>query len=122
MGRVLLVDDDVEQTSLRKLIFEHAGHHVATASDCDTARTAFTESAPQVVIMDLRIPNEGDGLALIREFRATRPSVRIVVFSGYACDLAGSAEAPMIDTVVTKPARSERLLSLVAKLAISQTK
>jgi CheY-like chemotaxis protein len=118
MPRVLLVDDDVDQTSLRKLIFERAGHEVATASDCDTARAAFTESAPQVVIMDLRIPNEGDGLALIREFRAARPSVRIVVFSGYACDLAGSVEAPMIDTVVTKPARSERLLSLVTKLVL----
>jgi CheY-like chemotaxis protein len=118
MTRVLLVDDDAEQTSIRKLIFERAGHDVMTANDCESARAAFTRSAPQVVVMDLRIPNEGDGLALIREFRLAHPEVRIVVLSGYAYDLSGAPEATMIDTVMTKPARSERLLSLVSKLAV----
>jgi CheY-like chemotaxis protein len=117
MPRVLLVDDDAEQTSIRKLIFEHAGHEVSTANDCESARAAFRECAPQVIVMDLRIPNQGDGLALIREFRSTRPDVKIIALSGYADDLSGAPEAAMIDTVLAKPARSERLLSAVARLA-----
>lgn len=118
MPRVLLVDDDAEQTSIRKLIFERAGHDVMTANDCESARVAFTQCAPQVIVIDLRIPNEGDGLALIREFRSNHPEVRIVVLSGYGYDLSGAPEATMIDTVLTKPARTERLLSAVAKLAV----
>ncbi len=118
MPRVLLVDDDAEQTSIRKLIFERAGHEVMTASDCESARAAFAQRAPQVVVMDLRIPNEGGGLELIREFRTAQPDVRIVVLSGYAYELSGAPEATLIDAVLTKPARSERLLSLVSKLAV----
>ena len=118
MARVLLVDDDADQTAIRKMIFERAGHDVAAALTCDEARRAFTAHDPEIVVMDLRLPGENDGLGLIREFREMKPDLRIVVLSGYATDVSGKPEAQMINGVLSKPARSARLLSLISKLTL----
>jgi CheY-like chemotaxis protein len=118
MARVLLVDDDADQTAIRKLIFEKAGHDVITAGTCDQARQAFAARDPEIVVMDLRLPGDCDGLELIREFREVKPDLRIVVLSGHPADVAGRPEAQMIDGVLSKPARSARLLSLISKLTL----
>lgn len=115
MARVLLVEDDRTQLGIRKLLVERAGHGVATALTAAEARESFAAAAPDVVILDLAMPEVKDGLALIREFRAARPNVRIVVLSGYTGDLDSRDEGAMVDKVLTKPIRSEKLLALLAQ-------
>jgi CheY-like chemotaxis protein len=112
MARVLVVDDDPAGIEIRRLILERRGHQVATATDAEHARSAFGEVAPETVVLDLRLPELADGLALIREFRAAAPALRIVVLSG-AADLEGREEAALVDEVLTKPVRSERLLDAI---------
>jgi DNA-binding response OmpR family regulator len=114
MARVLVVDDDRAGLELRKLTLERRGHQVTTASDASEARSAFLSAPPETVILDLRLPQLEDGLALIREFRATAPNVRIVVLSGANTDLDGRPETAMVDQVLGKPVRSERLLDAIA--------
>jgi DNA-binding response OmpR family regulator len=110
--RLLVVDDDPAGLEIRKLILERRGHTVITAGDAAGARAAFQASAPETVILDLRLPRTEDGIALIREFRAATPSVRIVVLSG-ATDLEGREEAKLVDQILIKPVRSERLLDAI---------
>ena len=117
MSRVLLVDDNADQLAVRKLLLEHAAHEVTTAASLAAARTAFAAFRPEVVVVDLRIESDNDGLDLIREFRAADPRVRIIVESGWTEDLAGRVEAAMVDAVVRKPTRSQQLLSTIARLA-----
>jgi CheY-like chemotaxis protein len=114
MARVLLVDDDADGIATRTLLLEHAGHQVTVASDQRSARARFGEAAPDCVIMDLRIPNPEDGLALIREFRQAAPGVKIVVLAGQITDLDGRAESQMVDEVLSKPVRSERLIRAIS--------
>jgi len=116
MSRVLLVDDDPAGLDLRKLILERHGHFVTTASDINQARSTFISAPPECVLMDLRLPEPEDGLALIREFRAASPGVRIVVLSGWSADLDGQPEAALVDEVLTKPVRSELLLRAIGAL------
>ena len=117
MARILLVDDDDDGVAIRQLVLERLGHEVSTATDCATARRQFKARPPEIVIMDLRLPDEGDGAALIRDFRDTNPKCRIIVLSGATGDLKGQPEAAMVDTVLRKPAKTERLVNAISKLA-----
>ena len=113
MACVLLVDDDVDGLEIRTLIFEHEGHHVFAAPDPGRAREHFHAELPDSVILDLRLPDPEDGLALIREFRAASPGVKIVVLAGWRGDLDGRAESSLVDVVLSKPVRSEVLLGAI---------
>lgn len=117
MARVLLVDDDAGGIEIRKMLLEREGHLVSTATDAATARERFRELAPECVILDLRLPSPEDGLALVREFREAAPRVRIVVLAGWGADLEGRPEQRMVNDVLAKPVRSERLISAVKKSA-----
>ena|ERR1700720_1632915 len=119
MARLLLVDDDTPGLELRKLILEREGHQVSAAAHVFAARSLFSEASPDTVVLDLRLPESGDGLALIREFRAAAPHLRIIVLSGCAPDLEGKPEAGMVDELLSKPVRSARLVSAVAGGATS---
>jgi CheY-like chemotaxis protein len=110
--KILLIDDDADSLALRRMIFEAHGHQVAAAADAPTALSLFAQ-APEVVVTDLRIPDPQDGLALIREFRAASPTVRIIVVSGWPADLHGHPERDMIDVLLTKPVPSQTLLSKI---------
>ena len=115
MRSLLLVDDDREGLEIRRLIFEHEGYDVTVATGVSAARTAFSNHAPEFVVLDLRLPRAEDGLALIREFRAHTPGVRIIVLSGWTADLKGRPESAMADAVLAKPVRSEKLIRTLAQ-------
>lgn len=120
MARVLLVDDDPDGLEIRKMLLEREGHRVLTAIDAATARERFREFAPECVILDLRLPSPEDGLALVREFREfpeAAPGLRIVVLAGWSADLEGRPERNLVDEVLAKPVRSERLMGAVRKRA-----
>ncbi|MBZ5631977.1 MAG: response regulator [Acidobacteriia bacterium] len=114
MARVLLVDDDPGGLEIRKMLLERDGHRVSTATNVTSARNRFREITPECVILDLRLPSPEDGLALVREFRQTAPDVRIVVLAGWGADLDGRPEQKLVDEVLAKPVRSERLINAVA--------
>jgi DNA-binding response OmpR family regulator len=113
MAMVLVVDDDAAAVEIRRLVLERHGHTVITATDAGTARAAFMESTPDVVITDLRLPDCEDGLKLIREFRAASVQLKIIVLCGNSADVEGRDEATMVNAILTKPVRSEVLLRAV---------
>ncbi len=114
MTRLLLVDDDRDGLEIRRLIFERAGCHVFVERTATGARRAFTENLPDIVMLDLRLPDLESGLGLIRDFREQAPQVRIIVLAGFAADLDGRPEALLVNTVLAKPVRSEKLMRAVA--------
>lgn len=106
MADVLLVEDDPEQLELRKAILERKGYSVATARNA--AEGMEGRFGCKVIVMDLRIPEERDGLNLIR---AIGDSARIIVLSG-----GGMPELP-VDVFLLKPCPTRVLLDAVARLS-----
>jgi DNA-binding response OmpR family regulator len=122
MSRLLLVDDDAQLLQLYKVILEHAGHHVETAETCAAAFILLAETDPEIVIVDLRVPEMEDGLALIRALRGHRrppgqSSLKIIVTSGWTEDLPAAVRRESVDRVLAKPVRMEVLLRSIAELA-----
>jgi DNA-binding NtrC family response regulator len=114
MRTLLLVDDDRDGLPIRRLIFERAGFEVTTAATVEEARAAFFAHTSEIVLLDLHLPELEDGCALIRDFRNRSPEVRLIVLSGFAGGLHQRPESQMVDLVLEKPLRSEKLLRAVA--------
>lgn len=108
--KVLVVDDDAAALEIRKLVIERRGHSVVLARDAHEARAAFAQGC-DVAVLDLRLPEVSDGLALIREFHPAR----LIVLCGNRGDLDGREESAMVATVLEKPVRSEALLAAIAE-------
>lgn len=77
--RVLVVEDDREIRSLMQSSLSVEGFGVQTAASLSEARALLRHAPPDVVILDLGLP-DGDGEQLVRELRQ-RQSVPIIVVS-----------------------------------------
>jgi len=66
--RVLLVEDEVEIQSFLQRSLTEAGYQVEAAGDARTAERMSVESAHDVLVVDLGLPDE-DGLSLILRLR-----------------------------------------------------
>jgi two-component system OmpR family response regulator len=67
--KILLVDDDPRLRDIVRLALERAGLAVVTASDGRAALTHAAREAPDLVILDIGLP-EMDGLETCRKLRA----------------------------------------------------
>ena len=84
-GTVLLVDDDRSVLSVGRSMLERCGFRVITAEDGAEAVDLFREHADEIcfVILDLTMKRMG-GEQTFRELRKVRPTVQVVISSGYA--------------------------------------
>ncbi len=100
--RVLVVDDDAD---VRRMLVEYLGGHgyaVSQAADGTELRAALEREAPDIVLLDVRMPGE-DGLTLAR-FLRERYDVGIIMVTaaGEAVDRIVGLELGA-DDYITKP-------------------
>jgi CheY-like chemotaxis protein len=79
--RVLVVDDDVSILEVLREGLELAGYDVRAAADGRSAERLYHEWAPDVVILDVFLP-EQNGLTTLLRLRADFPDAAIIVISG----------------------------------------
>jgi PAS domain S-box-containing protein len=86
-GRVLLVDDETTVRHVARRILQRAGYEVVEAADGPEALDQFMVSpdAFDAVVLDLTLPTM-DGKAVLRDLRAIRPELPVVLCSGWSAD------------------------------------
>jgi DNA-binding response OmpR family regulator len=67
--RILVVDDEKQIVEVLKMYLERDGFRVSTASDGAAALAAFESQPPDLVLLDLMLP-QVDGLEVFRRLRA----------------------------------------------------
>ena len=73
-SRILIVDDQPENVLLLERTLKNAGYlHLSGLTDSRKALAAFTDFHPDLIAMDLRMPNV-DGFALLRQLRSRVPT------------------------------------------------
>jgi DNA-binding response OmpR family regulator len=71
MKTVLVVDDEPMVRDVVTRYLERDGHRVVTADDGDAARSMIENESPSLVVLDVMLPGETDGLALCRWIRSS---------------------------------------------------
>ncbi|WP_018995222.1 sigma-54 dependent transcriptional regulator [Thioalkalivibrio sp. ALJ2] len=79
MTRILLVDDEAPIRRAVRRFLEHHGFQVRLAEDLASARAALQEELPDLMLVDLRLP-DGEGIELLAEAGQT-PTV---IMTSYA--------------------------------------
>lgn len=78
---LLLIDDDVHVRRSMRAYFEDMEHEVLEAENGKQGLQLFQENEPDIVLLDLRMPEMG-GLQLLSMFREINPAVPVIIVSG----------------------------------------
>ncbi|GIW09131.1 MAG: DNA-binding response regulator [Dehalococcoidia bacterium] len=108
--RVLVIEDEPRYVRLLTLNFEGEGAVVRAAGSAAEARAVLAEWSPDLIILDLGLPDE-DGLALCQQLRGQSSApIVIVTARGATPDRVRGLDLGA-DDYVTKPFAPEELLA-----------
>lgn len=115
--RFLVVDDALTGTHAARLLLEAEGVRPGDVREAFTATEAlrvFEETRPEVVILDLGLPDMG-GDALAARLRAIDPDARIVALRGLSRlnPQVIRAETSGVDQVLPKPLTRSQVRTIV---------
>ena len=83
MAKILLVDDDTTFCLMLKTWLTKRGFEVENAFSCREALAKLKGTKYDVVLTDLRLPDE-DGIYLLKNIKASTPEVQVILMTGYA--------------------------------------
>jgi len=113
MTTVLVVDDEPIVRDVVRRYLERDGHRIISAEDGDEARGLIEREAPSLVVLDVMLPGDTDGLALCRWIRATSDlAVILLTARGDETDRIVGLELGA-DDYVTKPFSPRELATRV---------
>ena len=69
MPKVLVVDDDFDFQEVHRLVLESKGFEVSSAYDAEEAIREITEDRPDIVILDVMLPDGYEGFEVARQVR-----------------------------------------------------
>lgn len=113
---VLIVEDNPLNLELASDILANSGYEVLTAADAQACRALLSAHRPDLVLLDLRLP-DANGLDLTRELRAapaTRDLVIVALTAHAMADDRDKALAAGCDDYLTKPINTRTLADQVA--------
>ena len=116
MAKILLVDDAFMRMMLKTTLTQAGYTDIFEAEDGVKAIEVYTAEKPDLVFMDITMPNK-DGLETLKEIKAMDPAATVVM-----CSAMGQ-EAMVMDSIksgakdfIVKPFKPERILSTVKKI------
>ncbi|MGN6386210.1 MAG: sigma-54-dependent transcriptional regulator [Verrucomicrobiota bacterium] len=113
--KIMVVDDESTIRSLLATVLEHAGYEVSEAGDAAQLRESFTGPAPDVILLDLKLP-DADGLELLPAIKKNWPNSEVIVLTGHASiDAAVAATKAGAYDFQTKPFDHKALLVVIER-------
>ena len=110
---ILVVEDDAELRELVERRIRDTGYEVRTASTGTEALTRVAEKTPDVMLLDIMLP-ELDGLEVCRRLRATHPLLYIIMLTARSEEMDRVVGLEVgADDYVTKPFGLSELVARV---------
>jgi len=115
--KILVVDDDEHIRRLYKEEFEDEGYTVIVASNGEEAIELFDKEAPDIVTLDILLPDI-DGIRLLRQMKEKRPKVPIIMSTAY--DYRDDFAVWASEAYIVKSSDLEELKSMIKNLLEKQ--
>ena len=116
MAKILVVDDaEFLRVRISKMLSQE-GHEILEAENGLKAVEAYKASKPDMVLMDITMP-EMDGLAALKEIKAFDPAARVVMLTalGQESVVLEAIKTGAKDFIV-KPFDRDRVMTTITKL------
>ncbi|MDX5628145.1 MULTISPECIES: acetoacetate metabolism transcriptional regulator AtoC [unclassified Brenneria] len=81
--RILIADDEESVRRMLTAVFSSDGHQVICSGDGQSAISAYREQRPDIVLMDIRMPNV-NGISALKRMREIQQDIPIILMTAYA--------------------------------------
>ncbi len=90
-AKIMVVEDETGVRSLLVAMLSRTGYEVSQAADAAALKEAFRTAQPEVILLDLKLP-DADGLELLPQIKRHWPQTEVIILTGHATlDAAVSA-------------------------------
>ena len=114
--KILLVEDDDDLRHAYTAHMTANGFTVEEAADLAAAYKSFRGAAPDVAILDFRLP-DGTALELLPRFKELEPTIPIIVLTGFgSMELGVSLIKNGAEQCLSKPIEASALLIIVERV------
>ena len=115
--KILLVDDAAFMRMLIKDTLTKNGYtNIIEAADGDIACTMYEAEKPDLVVMDITMPNK-TGIEALSEIKSKNPAAKVIMCSamGQEAMVVEAIKLGALDFIV-KPFKPDRILQTVSKI------
>lgn len=111
--KILIADDEVEFASTLLTRLELRGFGVRMANSGEEALAAIEEEQPDVLLLDLKMPDL-DGLEVLAKLRENYSHLKVIMLTGHGSFEAGSEGMALgAYDYIMKPVDLSRLIAIV---------
>ena len=115
MSKILLIEDDVAFCKMLETFLSKKGYEVISAFTAGEAYKILTNHAVDLVITDVRLPDD-DGLSILKHIKEDYNNIPVILMTGYAeVNKAVEAMKEGAFDYISKPVRPDELLKIVDK-------
>jgi DNA-binding response OmpR family regulator len=112
--RILVIEDDHNISDLVALYLRRDGFRVLQADDAESGLAVIDRERPRLVVVDIGLPGELDGLDVCRNLAARVPSVPVLILSARDDEVDRVLGLELgADDYVTKPFSARELVARV---------
>ena len=112
--RILVVDNEIDICNFVKSFFEIRGFDVVAAYNGDDAMKILAQVHPELVILDVKMRRDEEGLEYLPQIKQKMPSVKVIMITGVDDqDIIDKCKKMGADDYITKPLALEYLESTV---------
>jgi DNA-binding response OmpR family regulator len=116
--RCLIVEDEKEAAEPIKEFLQNCGHPVWTAGTAKEALSLAARVRPQIVLLDLRLP-DSEGAGLLQQIRKVSPNSRVIVLTAWIQEYPGEMfKTFQPDAYCTKPFPVSELHRVVEQVLV----
>jgi two-component system response regulator PilR (NtrC family) len=121
MGNILVCDDERSICTVLEVALRREGHCVDTATSCEAAKSKIDAAMFDVIVTDIRMPNNDEGLEVLRYARRVSPDSAVVLMTAVG-ELNSAIEAVRegaFDYILKEPGRDIQNIKLAVANAIN---
>ncbi|MCK9426839.1 MAG: sigma-54 dependent transcriptional regulator [Ignavibacteriaceae bacterium] len=115
MGKILIVDDEKDMRQLLSDILKSEGYEVRTAESGKKALKEIEVMRPEIVLLDIRLPDM-NGIEVLKEIKKLDESIVVIMLSAYG-EIQNAVDAMKLGAFdyFTKPFHNEEIILDIKK-------